>query len=282
MGQRLSDTLVNAEWIATHLDDPTVRVIEVDVSGAAYNSGHIPGAVLWNTYTDLRHADYTPITTTEFERVLSRSGVTPESTVVFYGYAPHLGYWLMKSYGHKHAMLMDGPRDQWEAAGNSWTTEVLPIAPSQYPLSRPDPSLASSLDEVEAMVRQPGMVILDTRSPAEYDGERFWPSGVTEGAGRPGHIPGAVHVHIDHLRTSDGHFKDADEIRQILESRGVSSGTKVVIYCTIGNRASQAWFALKYLVGYTAPTVYYGSWAEWGSRSDTPIETGDATPLNTS
>lgn len=272
MDQRLSDTLVDADWIAAHLNDPKVRVIEIDVSGAAYNSGHIPGAVLWNTYTDLRHADYTPMTTAEFEQVLSQSGVTTESTVVFYGYAPHLGYWLMKAHGHKNAVLMDGPRGQWEAAGNSWTTEVLPIVPSQYRLPQPDPEFASSRDDVEAMVRQPGTVILDTRSPAEYDGERFWPSGAAEGAGRPGHIPGAVHVHIDLLRTAEGSFKDAEDIRQILKSRGVVPDATVVTYCTIGNRASQAWFALKYLVGYTAPKVYYGSWAEWGSRSDTPIE----------
>ena len=246
MDQRPSNVLVNADWIAAHLDDRTVSIIEVDVSGAAYNSGHIPAAVLWNTYTDLRHADYTPMTTAEFEQVLSRSGVSPESTVVFYGYAPHLGYWLMKSHGHKQALLMDGPREQWEAAGNSWTTVVRPIVPSQYRLSQPDPGVASTLDEVEALVRQRGVVILDTRSPEEYSGERFWPSGATEGAGRPGHIPGAVHVHIDRLRTAEGHFKEANEIRQILESHGVAPDAKVVTYCTIGNRASQAWFALKY------------------------------------
>lgn len=270
----LSNALVDADWIAANLDDPTVRVIEVDVSGAAYNSGHIPGAVLWNTYTDLRHADYSPMSTAEFEQVLSQSGVTPETMVVFYGYAPHLAYWLMKTHGHERARLMDGPRDQWVTAGNSWTTEVTPIVPTQYHLSQPNPELASTRDEVEAMVGQTGAVILDTRSTAEYEGERFWPSGATEGAGRPGHIPGAVHVPVDLLRTGDGHFKDADEIRRTLRSQGVAADAKVVTYCTIGNRACQAWFALKYLAGFTAPTVYYGSWAEWGSRSDTPIETG--------
>lgn len=272
MEDKASDILVDADWIANHLDDPAFRVIEVDVSDAAYNAGHIPGAVLWNAYTDLRRADYTPATTAEFEQVLSRSGVTPETTVVFYGYAPHLGFWLMKSYGHRHARLMDGPRDQWAAAGHNWTTvEPSPVA-STYKLPQPLREFAASRHDLEALVGQPGTLILDVRSPAEYQGERFWPSGATEGAGRPGHIPGAVHLHMDLLRTGEGQFKKTDEMRQILEGRGVTPNARVVTYCTIGNRASQAWFALKILLGYPDPKVYYGSWAEWGSCSDTPIE----------
>jgi thiosulfate/3-mercaptopyruvate sulfurtransferase len=116
-------------------------------------------------------------------------------------------------------------------------------------------------------------VILDTRSKAEYDGARFWPSGATEGAGRAGHIPGAVHIPVELLRTDGGTFKSAGEMLQVMRDRGITPETEVVTYCTIGNRACQAWFALKYLLGYNDVRVYYGSWAEWGKVADTPIET---------
>jgi thiosulfate/3-mercaptopyruvate sulfurtransferase len=115
-------------------------------------------------------------------------------------------------------------------------------------------------------------VIIDTRSKAEYDGERFWPSGATEGAGRSGHIPGAVHIPVELLRTDDGTFRSTDEMLQVMRDRGITPETEIVTYCTIGNRASQIWYALRHLLGYQDVRVYYGSWTEWGKASDTPIE----------
>jgi thiosulfate/3-mercaptopyruvate sulfurtransferase len=263
--------LVDPAWIAERLDDPTVRVVEVDVSAAAHDQGHIPGAVLWNAYADLRHPDYSLIGAAEFERLLSTSGVTPETTIVFYGYAAHLGYWLLKAHGHRELRLLDGPRDQWQEAGHRWSVEDPPPAPTAYSLLREDSPLRSSRADVEALLEDAGGVILDVRSQAEYDGERFWPSGATEGAGRAGHIPGSVHVPIDLLR-SEGRFRDTEEIRQTLLDHAVGPERRVVAYCTIGNRASQAWFAMTELLGYPDARVYYGSWVEWGTRSDTPIE----------
>ena len=269
-GDRLSP-LVDADWIDEHRDDPTVRVIEVDVSSPAHTQGHIPGAVLWNAYTDLRHPDYSPISAAEFESLLSRSGVTPATTIVFYGYAAHLGFWLLKAYGHSQVRLMDGPRDQWQETGHRSTVVEPTPTPSPYSLLREDSILRSSREDVAALIGDPEGVILDVRSQAEYDGDRFWPSGATEGAGRAGHIPTSVHVPIDLLR-AEGRFKDTEEIRKVLLNHGVGPERRIVVYCTIGNRASQAWFAMTELLGYPDARVYYGSWVEWGMRSDTPIE----------
>jgi thiosulfate/3-mercaptopyruvate sulfurtransferase len=116
------DIRVDPGWLAGHLDDPAVRVVEVDVSAAAYDEGHIPGAALWDADQDLRHPDYTPIDPDELDAVLSRSGVTPESTVFFYGYGPYLGFWPMDRHGHERIRVMDGPRERWEAAGPPWST----------------------------------------------------------------------------------------------------------------------------------------------------------------
>jgi len=267
-----SDARVDAAWIASHIADPSLRLVEVDVSAAAYKDGHIPGAMLWNAYTDLRHADYLPVSAAELQDLLRKSGVTPETTVVFYGYGAHLGFWLLKSYGHDRVGLLDGSRDQWTAAGQRWSCEVPMPAMSQYVLAARAASFCSKKDLLTTL-GQPGRVILDTRSKAEYDGERFWPSGAAAGAGRAGHIPGAVHVPIELLRTDDGNFRDASGMLRVMLDRDITAKTKVITYCTIGNRASQAWFALKHLLGYEDVRVYYGSWAEWGHVTDAPIET---------
>ena len=270
--EALPDPRVGAAWIASHIDDPFVRFVEIDVSAAAYNAGHIPGAVLWNAYTDLRNADYRPISAAELRELVRKSGISPDTTVVFYGYGAHLGFWLFKSHGNDRVRLMDGSRDQWRTAGHEWSTDVPTPVKSEYALAGQE-AFFSSKEQVQAMIGEQGRVIVDTRSHAEYDGERFWPSGATQGAGRAGRVPGAVHIPIELLRTEDGTFRSRGEMLQVMLDRGIAPEAEVVTYCTIGNRASQAWFALKYILGYRDVNVYYGSWAEWGKAADTPVET---------
>jgi thiosulfate/3-mercaptopyruvate sulfurtransferase len=268
------DAIVDAGWVADHAGDPDVRLVEVDVSPATYNQGHIPGAVLWNAYADLRDAGYRPIPRADFERVLSRSGISPETTVVFYGYGAFLGFWLMKAYGHRDARVLDGNRDGWEKQGREWTSAVAAPPETTYGLPVEDTDLLASRQEVESAIASPASVVLDVRSGAEYGGERFWPSGATADTGRAGHIPGAISLPIDLVRDDAGAIKATDDLRRLYEGAGISPDQRVIAYCTIGNRASLAWFILKYQLGYPNVAVYQGSYVEWGKLPDTLIETG--------
>lgn len=266
-----SDVQVDPNWVAERLDDPSVRVVEVDVSATSYDEGHISGAVLWDAYRDLRHPNYAPIDPDELDAVLSRSGITPESTVVFYGYGAYLGFWLMDCHGHERIRLMDG-RERWRVAGHPWDTEVPEPASSSYERQSEKPELIVGQQEVREMSGDPETKIVDVRSEEEFSGKRFWPSGATEGAGRPGRIPSAVHLPVDLARREDGSLADGEELRRACEGLGLEPDQRVVVYCTIGNRASLVAFALKAQLGYRDVAVYYGSWSEWGSLPDTPVE----------
>jgi thiosulfate/3-mercaptopyruvate sulfurtransferase len=253
--------IVDTHWLEQHLDDPAVRPVEVDVSAAAYDQGHLPGAVLWDAYGDLRHRDYKTVATRELEHLLGQCGVLPSTTLAFYGYAAHLGYWLVKAHGHQQAVVLDGPRDQWTGR---WTSEAPTPRPTTYALGA-----AVALVRSDELLTHDG-VVLDVRTEAEYAGERFWPSGAPEEHGRPGHVPGAINVPISELRTETG-FRPVDEMRAVLRRRDISPDAPVTIYCTIGNRASQAWYALTRLLGFADVSVYYGGWAEWGSDPALPV-----------
>jgi thiosulfate/3-mercaptopyruvate sulfurtransferase len=257
---------VDVDWIASHIGDPQVRLVEVDVSPAAYDEGHIAGAVLWNAYTDLRDQNYSPVALEELQRLLSRPGIASHTCVVTYGYAAPLGFWLLKAHGHDDVRMLMGSRDQWPQTGHEWSTDVPePPDADHWPLTE-QPHLLAPREAVEAAIDDPSAILLDVRAESEYRGERFWPSGATEDVGRAGRVPGSVNVPIDSLRATDGSLKSPEELSRVLERAGLGRDKAVITYCTIGNRASEAWFALKYLLGYPNARVYYGSWVEGGSR----------------
>jgi thiosulfate/3-mercaptopyruvate sulfurtransferase len=265
--------LVDPGWIRDHLEEPGVRLIELDVNPTEYERGHIPGAVFCNAYGELRDSEYLPVGRQELEGLLSRAGVAPESTLVFYGYCGALGFWLAKAHGHRDARVMEGERDQWAAAGGEWSREVPEPARAAYSLPPASPDLEASREATEAAIEDPETVILDVRTELEFEGERFWPSGATEKAGRAGHIPGAVNIPIDLFRAEDRALRKPEVQRRALEENGVTPDRKVIVYCTIGNRAAQVWFGMTHLLGYPDVRLYYPSWVEWGRRSDTPVVT---------
>ena len=266
--------LVDAGWLDAHLRDPAVRVVEVDVSRRAHDEWHIDGAVLWDVYRDLKDSEYRLIDAAAAERLLARSGIGPGCTVVFYGYAPALGFWLMKLYGHQDVRVLDCSRDAWRDEGHPVSSQPSEPGPAGYALPGPDPRLRAGHAAVRDAIGRPGSTLLDVRTREEYRGERFWPSGGQEPGGRAGHVPSAVHQPIDGLYDDRGAFRDAAALRGILCAVDLDSGDELITYCTIGGRACTAWFVLSYLLGRDRVRVYDGSWAEWGRMPGVPVQQG--------
>jgi thiosulfate/3-mercaptopyruvate sulfurtransferase len=242
------------------------------VSPAAYDDWHIDGAVLWNVYRDLKDADYRLVDTAALERLVARSGIGPDSTVVFYGYAPAMGLWLMKLYGHHDARILDCSRDAWRTDGRPWSTSVPQPAAGHLQLGDEDQRVRADRTAVHRAIGVPGTTLVDVRSESEYRGERFWPSGGLEPNGRAGHVPSAVHQPIDGLYNEHGAFRPATDLRSVFSSIDLNGGDDLITYCTIGGRAATAWFVLTHLIGRERVRVYDGSWAEWGRMDDTPVE----------
>ena len=257
-----------------------MRVFEVDVDTAAYEQGHVAGAVGLNWKTELQqHPVRDLISTEELQALLARHGVTPQTTIAVYGdnnnWFAAWFFWLLKYYGHTDVRLVNGGRVKWAAEGRPLTTDVPAYQASRYTAAQPDPSVRALRDYVLDAVRSDGRALVDVRSPKEFSGELLAPENLPqEGAQRGGHIKGAANVPWSTAVAEDGRFKPADELQRIYASKGLDGTKETIAYCRIGERSSHTWFVLKYLLGHEKVRNYDGSWTEYGSLIGVPIETG--------
>jgi thiosulfate/3-mercaptopyruvate sulfurtransferase len=274
------EALVSTAWVAEHLDDPEVRIVESNEDVLLYDVGHVPGAVKVDWHTDLQaplERDY--LDEASFARLMREKGISPTTTVVFYGdrnnWWATYALWVFRLFGHDRVRVMDGGRKKWEDEGRPLTTEVPSYPPTEYPTPRRDDTgVRAFRDEVLEHVKAQGQLI-DVRSPEEFSGEKLhMPDYPQEGAMRGGHIPGARNVPWAKAVNPDtGEFLPADALRALYEEgAGLSAERDTVAYCRIGERSSHTWFALTYLLGYPNVRNYDGSWTEWGNGVRLPIE----------
>jgi thiosulfate/3-mercaptopyruvate sulfurtransferase len=274
------EVLVSTDWVAEHLEDPKVRIIESDEDPLLYPSKHIPGAVEVDWTADLNdklRRDY--LDKAGFEAMMSRIGVMPDTMLVFYGDKSNwwaaYAFWVFQLFGHRNARIMDGGRLKWEKERRPMTRSRPNYPPTHYiAQERNDSVIRTFRDQVLQHIKA-GLPLVDVRSPEEYSGERLhMPEYPNEGALRGGHIPGAVNIPWSRaINPEDGTFKSADELRAIYErEQGLKPEDNVVVYCRIGERSSHTWFVLTYLLGYKRVRNYDGSWTEWGNLVNVPIE----------
>ena len=276
------EVLVTTDWVAEHLKDPSVRIVESNEDILLYDIGHIPGAVQIDWQKDLNDAvrrDY--LTREKFEALLSANGIGNDTTVVFYGDKNNwwacYAFWVFNLFGHVNAKVMDGGRAKWEAEGRPMVKDVPSYpAASYHAQARADYKIRAFRDQVMAHVLA-GQPLVDVRSPGEYSGEMLhMPNYPQEGAMRGGHIPGAKSVPWSRAANADGTFKSADELRAIYEEeQGLHHDDNVVAYCRIGERSSHTWFVLTHLLGIPGVRNYDGSWTEWGNTVRVPVVVGD-------
>ena len=269
--------LVSPDWARQHLDDPGVRFVEVDVDTAAYEQSHLPGAVGWDWTSQLSDGIRRDIASREaLSRLLSESGIGPDTHIVLYGdnndWFAAWAYWQLKLHGWERVSLLNGGRKYWLDHGLPVSAEVPAYPPTGITLPEPDFGLRAFRDDILPRLGAPDLALVDVRSPAEFNGEVIAPPGMSETAQRAGHIPGATSAPWAQTVNEDGTFKSADELRQHYAAKGVTADKDVIAYCRIGERSSHSWFVLHELLGYPSVRNYDGSWTEWGSLINAPIE----------
>lgn len=272
------DSLVSTDWVVENLQNGDVRLIEVDVDTAAYDTGHIPGAVGWHWKDDLETHLQRDIADREtMERLLSEAGVGPNTTVILYGdnnnWFAAYALWVLKYYGFENVKLMNGGRKKWVDEGRDLTTDKPNYPTTEVKLTDPNYKIRAKRDEVLQHIGKQGGALVDVRSPAEFSGEKLAPDNLPqEGSQRGGHIPGAKNIVWAQACNEDGTFKSADELKELYDGQGVTPDKDVIAYCRIGERSAHTWFVLTHLLGYENVRNYDGSWTEWGSLVGVPIE----------
>jgi thiosulfate/3-mercaptopyruvate sulfurtransferase len=273
------EVLVSTDWLEDHLDDPNVRIIEVDEDTASYDKGHVRNALKWDWSTDL-HTEVGRDFQDQagFSRLLSEAGVGPDTTVVLYGgnnnWFAAYAYWLLKLRGYDDVKLVNGGRKKWELESRELVKDVPSFEATGFTISGAErPELRALRDEVIGKVGAVGFV--DVRSPEEYRGEKLAPDHLPQEQSQvPGHIAGAANIPWAKAANDDGTFKTADELKELYADEGITGDGEIIAYCRIGERSSHTWFALQELLGYENVKNYDGSWTEYGSLVGAPVEIG--------
>ena len=278
-GYARPEVLVTTDWLAAHLDDPSIRILESDEDVLLFDTGHIPNAQKVDWHADLNDPvvrDY--IASEKFEELLRSKGIDESTTVVFYrdknNWWATYAFWVFQLFGFTNARILDGGRTKWEKEGRPMVTDVRTFPPTGYRApGREDSRIRAFREEVLEHMRA-GRPLIDVRSPEEFSGQRTHMAEYPqEGVLRGGHIPGARNVPWARAANPDGSFKSAEELRQLYErDAGLQKTDDVVAYCRIGERSSHTWFVLSYLLGYDRVRNYDGSWTEWGNSVRAPIE----------
>ena len=273
------ERLVTTSWLAEHLGEPGLVVVESDEDVLLYETGHIPGAVKVDWHTELNDPvtrDY--VDGARFAELMRDKGISRDSTVVIYGdknnWWAAYALWVFTLFGHEDVRLLDGGRTAWVGEGRPMTTDKPDPEPADYPeVERDDSRIRAFREDVLAHLGGP---LIDVRSPGEFSGELLhMPDYPQEGALRGGHIPGAANVPWARAAAEDGTFRTRSELDALYGGEaGLSPDDDVVVYCRIGERSSHTWFVLTHLLGYGSVRNYDGSWTEWGNSVRAPIEKG--------
>jgi thiosulfate/3-mercaptopyruvate sulfurtransferase len=272
------EVLVETDWVAEHLNDPKVRIVESDEDVLLYDVGHVPNSIKIDWHTDLNDPlvrDY--LNADRFAALLSAKGIANDTTVVFYGDKNNwwacYALWVFKLFGHADARIMNGGRKKWIDEGRELSKSVPSYAKTNYTApTRDDKTIRAFRDDVLAHLEKK-LPLVDVRSPGEYSGELLHMADYPqEGAMRGGHIPGAKSIPWAKAVRENGTFKSADELTELYQPQGITPDKDIIAYCRIGERSSHTWFVLTYLLGYPKVRNYDGSWTEWGNLVNVPIE----------
>ena len=271
-------SLVSADWVAQNLNNPSVVLIEVDEDTALYEQGHIEGAITFHWRDDLQDGLIRDLISKEkFEALLSKSGISNDSTVVLYGgnnnWFATYAFWYLKIYGHADVRLLDGGRKRWELDARPFVTNAPTRATTSYVAKERDNSIRAYRDEVISAIGK--LNIVDVRSPAEFSGELAAPAHLLQESGQiKGHIPSAKNIPWSKAANEDGTFKSDTELKELYVGAGVDLAKDTIAYCRIGERSAFSWFVLHELLNVSNVKNYDGSWTEYGSLVGVPVAIG--------